>query len=204
MVALRTRAAGALTRPPTILILTGMQGDPVGSGEGAEATSAADERKARLLAEREDRKVRAQLRKEPLPDGVTLVRLGGRVAAVRVAVGRAELQTERDGQWKQLRLSEARRRRVQRARVVATDAELGKLSMRCYLPAEQGVADVGQRDSSAIGDLGNDPISGVIGTLMLIGFVLLSPYFAVRYARRCSVARSLARQLRDVPGVAAG
>ena len=38
MVALRTRAAGALTRPPTILILTGMQGDPVGSGEGAEAT----------------------------------------------------------------------------------------------------------------------------------------------------------------------
>jgi hypothetical protein len=176
----------------------------VGSGEGTDATSAAELRKARLLAEREDRKVRAQLRKEPLPDGVTLVRHGGRVAAVRVGVGRAEMQTERDGEWRTLQLAEARRGRLRPARAVATDAELGRLSMRCYLPGEQGIADVGQRDSSAIGDLGSDPISGVIGTVMLIGFLLLSPYFAVRYARRCSVAGALVAQLRALPGLAGG
>lgn len=169
------------------------------NAENIEATTAADQRKARMLAEREDRKIRAQLRKDPLPQGVTLVRLGGRVAAVRV-LGRAELQTERDGEWRPLRPSEARRGRIRPARVVATDAELGKLSMRCYLPGEQGIADVGQRDSSAVGDLGNDPISAVIATVILIGFVLASPYFAVRYARRCSQARGLAEQLRGLPG----
>src|SRR5206468_9768248 len=97
-----------------------------------------------------------------------------------------------------------RRGRVQPARGVATDAELGKLSMRCYLPGEQGIADVGQRDSSAVGGLGNDPISGVIATVMVIGFVLLSPYFAVRYTRRCGVARALAGRLRELSAAAAG
>lgn len=101
-------------------------------------------------------------RKQPLPAGVTLVRLANRVAALCVdgAVHGADIsvQVQCDGPW--LRFPVRSARRLPRGRTVWVKVEgQGSYALFPYPPGMMGMADVGSPDQAEHADSGySDPV----------------------------------------------
>ena len=107
--------------------------------------SAADQRAAMME--------RLASRKQPLPAGVTLVRLANKVAALCIRGGEVSVQVERDGPW--LRLPVRSARRLPRGKQVWVRVEgQGSYALFPYPPGMMGMADVGSPDHAEHGETG--------------------------------------------------
>jgi hypothetical protein len=156
--------------------------------------------KARAAAARADAQERARLRKEPLPAGIHLGRIDKRVAALRVTAGHVEVQTERDGPWQPLDVTGVGRGGWLWTRAKFTLADGSHKRVCGYAAGEQGLADVGQRDTGdglSLPELGNDPISGVIGLVFLVIYLVALPFITVALVRH---SRASGRLIRAVGG----
>ena len=136
---------------------------------------------------RADAEKRARLRKQSLPEGVFLVRLDRRVAALRVSAGAVEVQAERDGPWQPMEIAAAGRGGWLWSRAKLSLAGGTRKRVCVYHAGEQGLGDVGRSDQSTsgalVGGLGNDPISAVIAVLFLLVCVLATPFVLAAFVR---------------------
>lgn len=153
--------------------------------------------KARAEAARADSAERARIRKEPLPDGVFLVRLEKKVAALRVTAGLVEAQTERDGPWAPLDVRGIGRGGWLWSRAKLTLGDGSHRRVCVYYAGEQGMGDVGRPDQSGSGgivsSLGNDPISTVIALVFLAICILIAPFVIGGFVRHSRGAGRLIR-----------
>lgn len=144
----------------------------------------------------------AERRRDPLPDGVRMVYLEHRAAALWLrAPGQAALRTQRDGPWQELTIRGVRRYlRPWMVRVRLADGT--RLKLRLILPGKAGLADCGRDQGGPEGfwpdDLGgaDDPFSAVLVALAWLLTLLLLPWVSWNNARRCAHAHRLVRALK--------
>lgn len=107
--------------------------------------SAADQRAAMME--------RLASRKQPLPAGVTLVRLLNKVAALCIQGADVSVQVERDGPWLRFPVRSARRFPGGKRVLVKVEGQ-GSYALFPYRPGTMGMADVGSSDHAQHADTG--------------------------------------------------
>ena len=173
---------------------------PVALTKEDRRAAAGTKARAEAEAKRADLRERSDLRKQPVPPGVYLGRVDKKVAALRLTAGRVALQTERDGPWRPLDVTGVRRGGWLWTRARLTLADGSHKRVCVYHPGEQGLADVGQRDTGdgfGMPSLGNDPISGVIGLIFLLIYLIALPFITFWMLRH---ARAAGRFIRALSG----
>jgi hypothetical protein len=133
-----------------------------------------------------DAQQRQRSRAQPLPAGVFLGRINNKVAAWRIQDGRLAVQTDRDGEWQPLDVTAAGRGGWVWTRAKLTLADGSRRRMCVYHPGERGLVEVGEPDSGdgiGVGSLGNDPISAVIGVVLVLIYLIALPFVTVSLVR---------------------
>jgi hypothetical protein len=147
--------------------------------------------KAKARTARPDAQQRERSRTQPLPPGVFLGRLNNKVAAWWIDDGRLAVQTERDGPWEQLDVTAAGRGGWLWTRAKLTLADGSRRRVCVYRAGERGPVEVGEPDSGdsfGVGSLGNDPISAVIGLVLVVVYLIALPFVTVSLVRHSRAA----------------
>lgn len=142
--------------------------------------------KAKARSARVDAQQRQRSRAQPLPPGVFLGRMNNKVTAWWITEGRLAVQTERDGPWQPLDVTAAGRGGWLWTRARLTLADGSRRRVCVYGPGERGLVEVGEPDSGdsfGVGSLGNDPISAVIGMVLVVIYLIALPFVTVSLVR---------------------
>jgi hypothetical protein len=125
-----------------------------------------------------------------------MIHWGNAVAALHLQPGAAHLQTERGGTWYWLPVAGTC---LGWTTLTLTLSDGARHKVIVPAPGEQGMADVGQRAdggvSGAFTTLGDDPISLVIGLLVVLFMVFAVPFLLARAFRRAGRAHRLREEL---------
>lgn len=147
----------------------------------------------------------ADARRRPLPDGVTLVRLDGRVAALYLDPGRALVQVEPGGAWLELRITAAWRNRLGN-RVWVTLPDGSGRDLYPFVAGERGIAEIGQPDRPYQGTrtVFDADYEGTMSLIAAVLIVVLFPVWLLARLPRCTAAKLLLAQLQWALGTPPG
>jgi hypothetical protein len=138
---------------------------------------------------------------EPLPEGVTMVRMNKRVTGLRVEPGGISVLERPDRPWRPLPpVTKVSRGAIIRSRLRLRFADGTSTTVRPYRLKHKGLLETGRRDtiyapSTASGDGRNDSsLDGLVGIFVVLAAIILFPIALVMLGREILGTSARAKQ----------